>query len=282
MLIVDKQQFDTFIELLPELGPAEVYFISLSARNKYLSADERKEYSLGQTEMFGREIARSKDKLSTYVMKKLEATLSYKTTKNGKPIPDKSLVCYINVNPSSMIKAYYQFQKEMNNQMSEITLALLHGKDPNYSFINIQARELMNCIQKSTGTKHFIDIDCDTKEEKVLTHFRETFIKDGIEFYIIETHGGYHFLLKKDTMSQKYNLMKVIQQAEDILLGIYQDKYLMDDEDESNHKAITFMAPEIMINSNGMVPVPGTMQSDHLVKIVTFTGGTNNDKIIDT
>lgn len=41
MLIVDKQQFDKRIELLPELGSDEVYFISLSARSKYLSADEQ-------------------------------------------------------------------------------------------------------------------------------------------------------------------------------------------------------------------------------------------------
>lgn len=261
-LIKDREEFNKLISILPDLNKDEVYFISLSARAKYLTMEERKEYSLGQTEMFGREIAQSKDKLYNYTIKKLEATLSYKTTRNGKPIPDKSLICYVNVNPSSMVKAYYQFQKEMNNQMSEITLALLHDKSPNYSFINIQTRELMNCIQKSTGTKHFIDIDCDTKEPEVLDYFLNAFTKDDIEFYIIETKGGYHFLLKKDTFPVKYNLMNVISGAKKLLITLYCDR------GESNKKEVDF--PEIMINGNGMIPVPGTMQSDHLVKFVNI------------
>jgi hypothetical protein len=256
-LIKDREEFNKLISILPDLNKDEVYFISLSARNKYLTMDERKEYSLGQTEMFGREIAQSKEKLYDYTIKKLEATLSYKTTRNGKPIPDKSLICYVNINPSSMVKAYYQFQKEMNNQMSEITLALLHGKDPNYSFINIQTRELMNCIQKSTGTKHFIDIDCDTKEPEVLDYFKEAFLNCLIEYYIIETKGGYHFLLKKDTFPVKYNLQKIIDDGIIRLERIIYEKQL-------NNKI------EIMINGNGMIPVPGIMQSDHLVKFVNI------------
>lgn len=270
-LIKDINEFNKFITILPELKNDEVYFISLSARNKYLTAEERVEYSLGQTEMFGREIAQSKEKLSTYTMKKLESNLYCKTTRNEKTIPEKSLVVYCNINPSSMIKAYYQFQNEMNRQMREITLALLNQKDPNYSFINIQTRELLNCIQKSTGTKHYIDIDCDTKEEKVLTYFIEQFTKDDILYYVIETKGGYHFLINKNTFSEKYNLHKVIQQSQDILESIYDDKYLVQDEEgEYNYEEVNLMVPEIKINNNSMIPVPGTMQSDHLVKLLKY------------
>jgi hypothetical protein len=259
-LIKDQAQFDKFIEILPELKKDEVYFISLSARNKYLTKEEREFYSLGQTEMFGREIAQSKDKLANYIMKKLEATLSYKTTRNKKSIPEKSLVVYANINPSSMIKAYYQFQNEMNRQMSEIMLALQNDKQPNYSFVNIQTRELMNCIQKSTGTKHYVDIDCDTKELKVLNYFKEVFMKDWIKFYIIETKGGYHFLLKKDTFPEKYNLMNIIADTKKILINLHYN--------QGDFKKDDFEFPEIIINSNAMIPVPGTMQSDHLVRFV--------------
>lgn len=252
-LIKDQNEFNKFIEILPELKQDEVYFISLSARNKYLTKEEREYYSLGQTEMFGREIAQSKDKLRDYIIKKLEATLSYKTTRNRKLIPDKSLVCYMNINPSSMIKAYYQFQNEMNRQMREITLALLHEKEPNYSFINIQTRELMNCIQKSTGTKHFIDIDCNTKENEVINEITINLYLDDIKFYQIETKGGYHFIIDKNTIPLKYNLMmNVINKADRKLHDISKGK------------------EEIIINSNAMVPVPGTMQSDFLVKFINL------------
>ncbi len=266
-LIKDREQFNKFLDILPELKNDEVYFISLSARNKYLSKDEREFYSLGQTEMFGREVAQSKEKLKDYTMRKLEANLYSKRTRNGKVIPDKSLVCYMNVNPSSMVKAYFTFQNEMNRQISEITGALLSDKQPNYSFVNIQTRELMNCIQKSKGTKHYIDIDCDTKEEEIYNYILSTLLQMKIKVYAIETKGGYHFLLDRKTIPEKYNLNDVIRNAQDKLLYIYEDKYLEQDEDgDYNYDEIRLMVPEIMINSNAMIPVPGTMQSDHLVK----------------
>lgn len=270
-LIKDITEFNKFIEILPELQNDEVYFISLSSRQKYLTKEERIEYSLGQTEMFGREIAQSKDKLYSYTMKKLESNLYCKTTRNEKSIPEKSLVVYCNINPSSMIKAYFQFQKEMNRQISEITIGLQNNKQPNYSFVNIQIRELMNCIQKSTGTKHYIDIDCDTKEENVLNYFRETFMKDYIKFYIIETKGGYHFLIKKDTLPEKYNLYSKIESGISLLEYIYENKYLEQDEEGNyNYEEVRLMVPEIKINNNAMIPVPGTMQSDHLVKFINI------------
>jgi hypothetical protein len=247
-LIKDQNEFEKFLNILPELEKDEVYFISLSARNKYLSKEERLEYSLGQTEMFGREIAQSKEKLKDYIIRKLEATLSYKTTRNHLPIPEKSLVCYMNVNPSSMVKAYMQFQNEMNRQVSEIVMSLQKQKLPNYSFINLQTKELLNCIQKSGSRKYFIDIDCDTKNEEVYQYLFDSFIMHNIEFHTIETKGGYHFLLQKKSFPEKFDLNLIIKTSSII----------------AQEREVTKI--EIMINSNAMVPVPGTMQSDHLVK----------------
>lgn len=254
-IIKDQKQFDKFIDILPELKNDEVYFISLSARNKYLTKDERNFYSLGQTEMFGREIAQTKEKLKDYTIRKLEANLYSKRTRNGKEIPQKSLVCYMNVNPSGMVKSYFQFQKEMNRQISEITIALQNDKKPNYSFVNIQTRELMNCIQKSTGTKHFIDIDCDTKEPAVTESIILTLNDANIKYYIIETRGGYHFLIKKDTIPSKKNGT--------IIRSFNLQKMCTDAIKKSKIEKV-----EVMINGNAMVPVPGTMQSDFLVKLI--------------
>lgn len=250
-LIQDKVQFIKFISILPDLKNDEVYFLSLSARNKYLTKEEREYYSLGQTEMFGRTIARSKEQLIDYSIKKLEATLAYKTTRNHLPIPEKCLVAYMNINPSSMIKAYYQFQNEMNRQMSEIMQALQKGKQPNYSFINIQDRELMNCIQKSPSNKYFIDIDCDTKEEGTIKFLIDRLKDKQITFHTIETQGGFHFLLEKSSIPEKYNLNDLLIQAQTRLMDV---KW-------STEKAI-----EIAINSNAMVPIPGIMQAGFLVK----------------
>ena len=254
-LIQDEKQFNKFVDFLPELKTDEVYFISLSARNKYLTEEERKKYSLGRTEMFGRCIAKSKEQLKDYTIKKLESVLSYKTTKNGSKIPEKALVTYININPSSMIKAYMLFQKEMNKQVAEVMQALQNNKEPNFSYINIQDRVLMNCIQKSSGTKTFIDIDCDTKESHVINFIQDTLNASLIHYLIIETHGGFHFLIKKDTIPTKkqktvtksFNLQKLCTDAQAL----------------SEQKKV-----EVMINGNAMVPVPGTCQANFLVRMI--------------
>jgi len=125
-MIANKEQFDRFIDILPDLEKDEVYFVSLSARNKYLTEDERKEFSLGRTEMFSREIARDKSGLY-YVMNKLKASLEYRRTKNGKEIPSKSLVVYANINPSSTIKAYQSFKQEMDKQIDNILDTFLNA-----------------------------------------------------------------------------------------------------------------------------------------------------------
>ena len=47
-----------FDEVLKPLGPTEVFFLSLSARNKYLSEEKRDYYHLGRSEMFAKSIVR--------------------------------------------------------------------------------------------------------------------------------------------------------------------------------------------------------------------------------
>ena len=65
-MIVDQEQYDAFIEWLPELQHDETYFLSLSARNKYLTDEEREFYGLGRTEMFSRFVARDKEMIKNH------------------------------------------------------------------------------------------------------------------------------------------------------------------------------------------------------------------------
>ena len=245
-LIQNKKQFEDFIDnFMPEFEKDEVYFISLSARNKYLTDEERIKYSLGRTEMFGREVAKSKEELKTYTIKKLEATLNYRTTNNGSKIPEHALVMYININPSSMIKAYFQFQKEMNRQIEEVFFANQNNKNPNYTFITRGQREFMNCIQKSSSRKYFIDIDCDSKDIDIKNFIGNKLIDEKAIFHIVQTQGGYHFLIiKKSLEGRKIDLNRICKDAE--AMG----------------------AKEVSINSNAMIPVPGTLQAGKEVKLI--------------
>jgi hypothetical protein len=244
-MIVDRAQFDKFVEILPDLKNDELYFFSLSARNKYLSAEERKEFALGRTEMFSREIARDKEGIY-YIMNKLKSSLQYRVTANGKPIPERALVVYANINPSSTIKAYQLFTQEIDKQINEVVHTFLNTKEPNFEGLKRINRELMNCIQKSRSRKYYIDIDIDFREKGTaecvidLMGFLST---NKSVFYTIKTYSGYHFLIRKDTVPNT-----LFSKIEEHRLN-------------SNIKEIEF-------NKNEMIPVPGTLQAGKLVKFI--------------
>ena len=190
-LINDKEQFNKFIEILLDLQNDEVYFISLSARSKYLASEEREYYDLGRAEMFSRNIIRKKEDFE-YTLEKLESSLQYKKTKNGHPIPEKCLVVYININPSSMLKAYNMLAQKMNKEWIDIAMALQNKKQPNYSGILYLDRKLMNCVQKSRSRKNFIDIDFDIKNNfYIVNSFMTELSIRQIKYHLIQTKSGY-------------------------------------------------------------------------------------------
>jgi hypothetical protein len=248
-LISDKNEFNKFISILPDLVKDENYFLSLSARNKYLNAEERNFYQLGRTEMFGRLLARSKE---DYVlkMKDLVVKLQSRTTNNGRKVPSKAVVCYANINPTSMIKAYEMFMNEMNKEIYSAFYAEQKNKEANYESIKFADRVFMNCCQKARSRRVYIDIDMDTKDKNIFEEFRSSIeFAPGLEYHIIETHGGYHFLIKCDTIPEKFDLYKQVNLA--------------------NFKAERLLeAKEVIINKNQMVPIPGTFQSSFLVKVL--------------
>lgn len=243
-MIHDYNEFNKFTSVLPALKNDEVYFFSLSARNKYLTPGEREFYNLGRTEMFGRTIVKEQTDFH-FGMKKLYSNLDYKTTNNGKQIPLKCLVTYANINPSSMVKAYNLLQTEMNKEMFEINQALLHGNPPNFKGIKLLERKLLNCIQKSRGRRYFIDIDMDGISDALRVSF-ETQLDSSIIFHTIKTQGGYHIIIKSDTIPNGFNLGKLVTQF---------------------HNMVKMDGGEVIFNKNQMVPVPGTMQNGTLVKI---------------
>lgn len=241
MLTFDLDHLDPFIEFLPDLQYDEVYFLSLSARNKYLSEADRLVYALGRTEMFSREVAYDKPGIK-YALKKMAASLLYKRTRGGYEIPKQALVCYINVNPSSMIAAYHDFTERMSKLYYETMQAHIRDQSPEYTAFKRMPRMLMNSIQRNTARRVLVDVDVDTKDLEVLGGLRRWLGSHGIAFGTVWTQGGYHLLLRKDSLPKKLNLGQHLS-----ALAVETGK-------------------EIVINKNGMVPLPGTRQADVLVE----------------
>lgn len=253
-IIQDKKEFLKFYDKLYELEKDELFFISLSARNKYLTEEERLKYSLGRTEMFGREFIKGKDlELFDYTFKKLEALMSYKTTSNRSLIPEKALVVYFNINPTSSIKAVQVFIQEMQKEMYSLINDLDKDNDTHRVYSRFKnAKSILNTqFQKYTSRKIFIDVDFDTKDFSIVTMLTEKLDENNVEYFVIETQGGFHVAIKRGTCSKYVNYMLYTSWVKNC------DK-IAKDIDKDN---------EVIINKNEMIPLPGTLQANHLVKL---------------
>lgn len=247
-LIEDFEEFDRFVQILPPLGLGEVYFLSLSARNKYLTDEERAEFKLGRTEMYGRTLVKDKDDFYR-AMEKLTGIDAYRKTKAGFLVPAKCRVVYVNINPSSMVNAYSVFTEQMDALQAEVIKALLQGKQANLDGFKNMEKHLMNAVQKSPARKFFLDIDIDADpytRQFILESLRVDLIKFNIEHYVIATRGGFHILIKRQDLNKsKYRLHEAVK-----------------------HFNSLFNEGEVIFNSNAMVPMPGTLQAGDLVRML--------------
>lgn len=273
--------------IMPPLKDFEVYFMSLSARNKYLTSEEQKSLNLGRTEMFARKICRKKE-WNRFIrnLKCFETVEGSYTTKNNSNIPEKCITLYWNLNPSNSLKAYREYQKIVTDYLFEV-IDKKNKDNDNTENISYRMNKLdillMNCYQKNKGTKWWIDLDFDiNKKDKniILDPFLNDLNKLEVFYYVIETHSGYHIILRKDTVN--FNLKAYTQS--------YTKRYycyLTDQDYTENGFALINMTKtlheefgyEIIINHNLMIPIPGTSQGGHLVKVLNKKNNINGWKI---
>jgi hypothetical protein len=243
-LIYDEEQVKKFYNLLPRLEDDEVYFISLSARNKYLTEEERRNIGSLRSEMFGRKIIKE-DSFEAFLRTLRSYELKEGWYNNGKLLPDHCLVAYANINTSSGLKALKEFYEKANE-----ILFSLHNKGTLDQLRNMDTL-LMNCYQRSRGKRVWIDIDIDSEDklasESCMKDLVSIYRERDIECHPIATKGGYHILLKKSTIH--YNYMKDAM-TKDILIR------------ESKFHS------EVVQNVNEMVPIPGTIQAGFEVKFI--------------
>jgi hypothetical protein len=255
-LIADINELYKFYDLiLPELLPNEVYFISLSARKKYLTTEEQQEIKLGRTEMFERRIIKDREwNKFLRTIKKFETVYGSYTSKNGFDIPDKCLVVYININPSCVLKAYREFNAIYSEYMYELTNNVIKGNKVDNILYRIKKIEnvLKTSIQKNRGVKHWVDIDCDTNykdDTLILLTCNKLLAGYGIKNYVLSTKSGYHILIKRQDLN--FDPSDICME----LLNSFQEKY-------------SDWQGEVIVNKNEMVPLPGCYQAGHLVKII--------------
>ena len=267
-LIADIDELKWFYDnILPDLKQTEIYFLSLSGRNKYLTDEEKEYYQLGRNEMFSKSIVRERDWNKFFrKIRKLECNEEGYTTKNNLPIPSKCMVCYININPSNTLKALNEFNKVINEYMFELSNVAVKKLDSDniMNRLNKIDNNLMTCYQKATGTKHWIDFDLDVdKNWKIYDEIvlKEWLTKKGIVTYFwIDTKSGYHLLVyKEDLKFNPQELIDFIRQGYGNWL-FYEYNY-----EEAQEK---LNSCEIIKNDNAMCPIPGCYQGGHIVRVL--------------
>lgn len=252
-IIGDANMTSDFLSWLPDLDMDQVYFASLSARNKYLSDYEREKFDLGRTEMFSRHIAYDRDDVAD-TLNRMYGDLHGRRTRNGSPIPHKCLVVYINIHAMSTIKAYNNFVEEMNRHQAESINALMNDNTPNMTGFTTMPTRLMNHIQKATGTKKYLDVDIDAPKwlaDSILEHIQESLFGHGISHLVISTQGGYHVMVETAKLKDHKDF-----QLHDLVRALNNDA-----EEEGG---------EVCFNTNAMVPLPGTYQAGHLVTFEAY------------
>lgn len=195
-IITDEPALKNFIEWLPEHSAEECYFYALFCRSKY--SDDLKG---GGGNLLFRGIA---DKKSLFrKLRQLECPIgAYE--KNSIPVPQESLALYINPNPRNLYSA------TLNTliQLSQNIKAGHKTASPH--------KEALSCVQTSSGEKTFIDFDIDSKDPEILKKALTILGKGSRE--IIETRGGYHVLVRRDSIHQIEDKMwyKKLQELSDV------------------------------------------------------------------
>jgi len=271
--------YDTVLARKPLLRN-EVRFVSLSARNKYLTDEERKYYHFGRSEMFGKQVVRH-DSKDAYLqaIRRYECNVEGYLTENGLPFPQHAMVCYVNINPSDVLKTL----NEMNSAIDEHKDALIYAALKNSSdgvlaaFHKLRKVEdtMVSLYAKCVGTRTWIDFDFDVAKDHCpkMFAFVEEFIRriGGLDHVWIDTKGGMHLLLYKSDL--KFDPALLCSTGYIFFWHVTREDQseIFDPDDANDLKDLDVISQSVELkrNDNALVPCPGTYQAGHRVEMLT-------------
>ena len=193
-IVQNREELESFIELLPECKKNEQYYVTLLARSKYL-ADRS---SIKSDKQALKRFTSTKSMLYTKI-KQLETNFGNYFL-DGQPIPQEALALYIMPNPRDLQLA----GKNLLKSLADLITKDYNGWNPH--------KEAMNEIQKTSSNRRFIDFDYDTDmtTEEFGQHYlsdvwpETKFLINLDALKIVKTRGGFHVLVQVDKVDQKY------------------------------------------------------------------------------
>lgn len=186
-IIQDENLLDQFIDWLPELQPNEVFYACLFARKKY-SPEMVQSSDKTQLKRFLAKKTTLKDKI-----RQLECPVGSYALK-GRPVPQESLVLYLNPNPRDVVRATYSGIKEL--------VDLLQNRSVGFNPV----QEIMSCVQRSKSRTVWFDVDIDENDPAILAEtidkIRGSINPDCLKF--VKTRGGIHCLVEVNKIEKSF------------------------------------------------------------------------------
>lgn len=210
-LFKNEEESKKFIKkVLQSLNNDEVYIMVLTARKKYCSTIS------SSLEVVNRDIIRNNDTNKIIKkLKKMSIVEGLYTDKNEDIIPIEAFALYILPEPRSMLKAYMEFTKNINEWNYENLIKSNVVEDSNLELYRKLDLKLFSAIHRSKSKSKYFIIDIDKKDETLLKNILY-FIKnkkfehpENIQ-WISETRGGYHVILNRNDETGKiiHEIMK--------------------------------------------------------------------------
>ena len=265
--------------VLGKTEPGQAEFFCAAARKKYMTEEQKKTIKLGDTCMMGKNIIKDHDP-DRFLAKlhQLDASLDWFEDLHGNYLPRSCICMYMNLNHSILPKVILDFKKELAECEFEYHMALLRNTSDMQAaekLAGIHNRLLKAYQDPKNCTDDWIDIDMDMEKHQTSALEIQDFVSnletvDGIPIAgigpVIETQGGYHVLINKDTLSFINRRVSELYSGPEIKKHVLTARRI-------SETLMTFcinqgsVVKEISVNQNRMVPIPGTIQNGFEVKM---------------
>lgn len=201
-ILIDEDELNRFIEWLPDLEEHEIYYLALFTRKKYTTNDQHPWIKADKNHL--KRFTSIKERMVDKI-RQLECPLGSYTMK-GKGgdtfvVPQETLILYISPNPRNLFKATIQGAIDL------MKVVQCQGKNSN------PHQEILSTIQRTASKKRIVTFDVDEKNQNVLDRFTNVC---GKAVDVVETRGGYHFLVHPKEMPKNTKWYETLAEVSDV------------------------------------------------------------------
>lgn len=259
-LIHDPAQVLNFARLLfsDVEEPDHVRLVMLLARRKYMTTEERalvrgggKNENLHLPRRIIRHSSQRREKRFLNEIRSYEVPIgTYTFADDEETIPPSCLALYVTLQSRSAIDAGINLQSELSQALRKaISDPHAHAGEAKAKFARLDSIFKGELHRSKSCGREYIDLDVDTNDATNLKHLHDFLCEQRMSdlfVFMIKTRGGYHVVYDKLEIKER-------------LASLYQF-------------ARTTIGPDkkqwLSIISDGMVPIPGTIQGGFNVNFV--------------